>query len=854
MSSQGVSNNDRSRMYWTPLMERYFIDLMLEHLQKGNRIGHTFNKQAWTDMLTMFNAKFGSQYDKDVLKTRYANLWKQFNDVKTLLSHFGFSWDADRQMVVADDFVWDAYVKAHPDARCYRTKSLLNFDDLCMIYGYTIADGRYSLSSHDVSLDDQVPLGDGMGSIAVSSNERPRTDWTDSMDQFFLELLLDQLGRGNKVNNGFNKRAWTDMLAMFNAKFGSQHGKRVLKNRFKKLLKCYCDITNLLKQGFSWNEQQQILSADDDVWDAYVKAHPHVRTYRLKTLPNYRDLELIFRNVSEDEISNLHPEKTQEDVVSEKKAGEGKGSRNPSGTDRTRTYWTPPMDRCFIDLLLDQVKSGNRLGQTFITQAWNDMITSFNKQFKSQYEKDVLKNRYKHLRKQFNDVDNLLQQDGFSWNEKREMIDAEDHVWDAYTKVHPETRSLRVKTLPGYHKLCVIFGEESFDTRFIRISHIADASSELPMLISGEQNNGIFPNVYNAGSTIEWTESMECCFVDLMVEQVNRGNRIVNSFNEQAWTHMTEAFSTRLGLQCDKQFLVDQYFCLMKKYDDISNLLSHSGFAWDETLQTITADNDIWDAYIKDHPDAISYRNRFLYLFHDLCKIFGNEVSDVRVSVLEQLQLMEANDITIEMDMDGTSGNSVVIRNIDISDQDTDRPMEMDMDGSSGNLDVTSNNEISNQDTERAREMDMDITSGSLVVTGNAPIFSRDKKRPSNIMDINGTCGNLAMSGQTKLTHRVKRRPSTMPSDFRPPKKELRIKEAMSEMATAVKALMNKKEKNTNKSFENALSALQAMPDIDEELVMDACDLLEDERKAKIFLALDISLRKKWLLRKLRQK
>ncbi|KAJ1413099.1 Myb/SANT-like domain [Sesbania bispinosa] len=339
------------------------------------------------------------------------------------------------------DCVWDAYLRDHPDARCYRTKPVLNFDDLCMIYGYIIADGRYSLSSHDVSLDDQgqglhLPLGDGMGSTAVSSNERPMTDWTSSMDQFFVELLLDQMGRGNKANNSFNKKAWTDMLAMFNAKFGTQHVKRILKNRFKKLLKCYCDITNLLKQGFSWNEQQRMLSADDGVWDAYIKAHPHARKYRLKTLPNYHDLELIFRNVSEDEISNLHQEKIHEYVNSKTKTGEGKGSRNSSGTDRTRTCWTPAMDHCLIDL------------------------------------------------KQFNDVDNLLQQDGFSWDDTREMV-------------HPEARSLRVKTLPGYHKLCVIFREGSSDTRYIRLSHEADPSFELSMLIT-EVSTCIWGHMWNS--------------------------------------------------------------------------------------------------------------------------------------------------------------------------------------------------------------------------------------------------------------------------------------------------------------------------------------------------------------------
>lgn len=47
-------------------------------------------------------------------------------------------------------------MQAHPDAQCYKKKSLVNFDDLCLIYAYTTADGRYSRSSHDVDLDDDI--------------------------------------------------------------------------------------------------------------------------------------------------------------------------------------------------------------------------------------------------------------------------------------------------------------------------------------------------------------------------------------------------------------------------------------------------------------------------------------------------------------------------------------------------------------------------------------------------------------------------------------------------------------------------------------------------------------------------
>lgn len=91
------------------------------------------------------------------------------------------------------------------------------------------------------------------------------------MDQFFIELLVDQLSRGNKVDNSFTKKAWTDMLVIFNTKFGSQHGQRFLKKRYEKLLKYYCDITVLVKEGFSWDEKEQMLAADDSVWNTYIK-------------------------------------------------------------------------------------------------------------------------------------------------------------------------------------------------------------------------------------------------------------------------------------------------------------------------------------------------------------------------------------------------------------------------------------------------------------------------------------------------------------------------------------------------------------------------------------------------------
>ena len=48
------------------------------------------------------------------------------------------------------------WMQAHLDAQHYRNKPLMNFNDLCLIFAYTTADGRYSRSSHDIDFDDEM--------------------------------------------------------------------------------------------------------------------------------------------------------------------------------------------------------------------------------------------------------------------------------------------------------------------------------------------------------------------------------------------------------------------------------------------------------------------------------------------------------------------------------------------------------------------------------------------------------------------------------------------------------------------------------------------------------------------------
>ena len=102
MNSLVPASKEHSKIDWTLAMDRYFVKLLLDQLKKGNKICNTFKKQAWNDMLTLFNGKFGSKYRKSFLKHRFKKLLRYYTDVKSLLEVKGFSWDEIQQRISAD--------------------------------------------------------------------------------------------------------------------------------------------------------------------------------------------------------------------------------------------------------------------------------------------------------------------------------------------------------------------------------------------------------------------------------------------------------------------------------------------------------------------------------------------------------------------------------------------------------------------------------------------------------------------------------------------------------------------------------------------------------------------------------
>ncbi|KAK7839635.1 hypothetical protein CFP56_017787 [Quercus suber] len=93
--------------------------------------------------------------------------------------------------------------------------------------------------------------------------------------------------------------------------------------------------------------------------------------------------------------------------------------------------WTSEMDRCLTEILVEEVKKGNKIDSSHSTlkpAAYRAALTALNENFVLDLTKEHIRNRLKTWRKQFGILRELLAHKGFKWDETRKMVIADNSV------------------------------------------------------------------------------------------------------------------------------------------------------------------------------------------------------------------------------------------------------------------------------------------------------------------------------------------------------------------------------------------------------------------------------------------
>lgn len=112
--------------------------------------------------------------------------------------------------------------------------------------------------------------------------------------------------------------------------------------------------------------------------------------------------------------------------------------------------WTHAMEEKLIDALLHQTRIGNRVGGTFTTLAYEEILKELLQSFQDKpIDKEKVKNRMKYMKSKFTNYYDILKKymSGFSWSPITGLSDAKQKVWEAKIMAHPEVQEWKNKPI-----------------------------------------------------------------------------------------------------------------------------------------------------------------------------------------------------------------------------------------------------------------------------------------------------------------------------------------------------------------------------------------------------------------------
>ncbi|KAA1102417.1 hypothetical protein PGTUg99_033775 [Puccinia graminis f. sp. tritici] len=125
--------------------------------------------------------------------------------------------------------------------------------------------------------------------------------------------------------------------------------------------------------------------------------------------------------------------------------------------------------------------------------------------------------------------------------------------------------------------------------------------------------------------TLQWTSVMEKAAIQLYYDAALEGRRLDNGFKSDVHQHVVNKLNEQFPgaeftiSKCKSK--LSQSF--KKEYDAFLACRNASGFGWDEIRCEVTASNDVWEHFLKSHPQARRFRNQPFPEWEQLQVIFG---------------------------------------------------------------------------------------------------------------------------------------------------------------------------------------------------------------------------------------
>ncbi|GAB4850086.1 hypothetical protein Ancab_029384 [Ancistrocladus abbreviatus] len=117
-----------------------------------------------------------------------------------------------------------------------------------------------------------------------------------------------------------------------------------------------------------------------------------------------------------------------------------------------------------------------------------------------------------------------------------------------------------------------------------------------------------------------WTKPMSRRLLEILAEEVKKGNRPNNTFKTSSFTLAAKRISEEFGVKCLPDHVDNHLKTLRNSWTMIYKLRGNFGFGWDENLKAYTA-------YLSAHPTHDKYLNKKIDIYDEMDIVLGKDMA-----------------------------------------------------------------------------------------------------------------------------------------------------------------------------------------------------------------------------------
>ncbi|KAL2527182.1 L10-interacting MYB domain-containing protein [Abeliophyllum distichum] len=136
----------------------------------------------------------------------------------------------------------------------------------------------------------------------------------------------------------------------------------------------------------------------------------------------------------------------------------------PASPARKNAKWAEQEHQIFVTACESVIAEGHRRGKCFRKHSWDRLVNLFNSTAAKNWSRTQLKNHWDSMRREHKHLHELLRCTGIEYNQRDNVIAADDDWWERKIKEKAEYAKFRNHDVREiYHRYPILFGQ-AFDS------------------------------------------------------------------------------------------------------------------------------------------------------------------------------------------------------------------------------------------------------------------------------------------------------------------------------------------------------------------------------------------------------